>query len=79
MLTGAPGLGKTLAVTTVLKTANCLVISLNANITKTLREIQRIIYEKITNKKCSRPLSTQQIIRELLSNQHRPPVIVYVE
>lgn len=79
MITGAPGLGKTLAVTTVLKTARCMVIALNSNVTKTLREVQEIIYERILGRKSSKSLNTQQMIRELVAEGQTQPILVYVE
>ena len=63
MVTGAPGQGKTLVVSSVLKTANCKVISLNSNLTKTLKEVQEYVYEDLLGKKPSKSLNTQQIIR----------------
>jgi broad-specificity NMP kinase len=43
MLTGAPGAGKTLTANKILSKYNCRVISMNANIVKTLEEVQRVI------------------------------------
>ena len=43
MVTGAPGAGKTLSVNSVLSRRGCKVISMNANIVKTLQEAQRTL------------------------------------
>jgi Cdc6-like AAA superfamily ATPase len=79
MVTGSPGLGKTLSVTHVLKRASCKVIALNANITKSLKEIQQLIYEKLTGKRSKKLLTTQQLIRELMVKKCTEPLIVYIE
>ena len=79
MVTGAPGLGKTLSVTTVLKRVSCRVISMNANLTKSLRQIQNIIYEKMTQKKAKKTLTTPQIIRELINCKKQQPTIIYIQ
>lgn len=44
MITGAPGLGKTLTVRAVLQKVKCAVITLNANMAKSLRDIQNLLF-----------------------------------
>ena len=67
MLTGAPGLGKTLTVTTVLSTIDCMIIPLNSNVNKNLKDVQNIIYEKVMGRKSPKNLTTAQMIREFVS------------
>lgn len=79
MITGAPGLGKTLSVTTILSRISCLVISLNSNVITTLKEVQDIIYENLIGRKSEKPLTTDLIIRELIAAKKTQPVFIYVE
>ncbi len=44
MVTGSPGLGKTLSVTSVLREVRSRVLQFNANLTKTLKDVQQSIY-----------------------------------
>jgi Cdc6-like AAA superfamily ATPase len=79
MVSGSPGLGKTLSVSTVLETTKCEVISFNANRTRTFREVQQKIYEKLLSKRGNSNLTTQQIIRALVEKQVYQTVFVYIE
>lgn len=78
MVTGSPGLGKTLTITSVLKKAECKVIYLNANMTRSLRDIQESIYEELIGKRPNRQLTTHHIIRELIASNCTEPVIIYI-
>lgn len=75
MVTGSPGLGKTESVTRVLSQASCEVVSINANITRSLREVQALIYDRITHRKAPKNLSTQALIREAAGGK---ALIVYI-
>jgi Cdc6-like AAA superfamily ATPase len=68
MVTGSPGLGKTLSVTSVLREVRSRVLQFNANLTKTLKDVQQSIYADLLGRKASRSLTTQQIIRALLES-----------
>lgn len=58
MVTGSPGLGKTVSVGKVLSRTDCPVLSINANMVRSLREVQHLIFEHLTGNKSSRILST---------------------
>lgn len=67
MITGSPGAGKTLSVTYILNkmTQKVKIIRFNANIIKTVRDVQEIICDKMLEIKLGNKLSTAQIIRYL--------------
>lgn len=44
MVTGSPGLGKTVSVGRVVERNYCPVLAINANITRSLREVQQLIF-----------------------------------
>lgn len=44
MVTGSPGLGKSLTVKTVLNSSICQVIEINSNLMKNFKDIQQHIY-----------------------------------
>jgi Cdc6-like AAA superfamily ATPase len=58
MVTGSPGLGKTVSVGKVLSSSDCSVLAINANIVRSLREVQQLIFEHLTGIRPSRILST---------------------
>jgi broad-specificity NMP kinase len=63
MVTGSPGLGKTLSITTILRKAKCKIIAVNAHINKSLKDLQQLIYQKMVGKRANKTLTTQQLIR----------------
>lgn len=51
MITGSPGLGKTLCVGQILNKCSYKVICLNCNVIKSLREVKDILSEQLLPKK----------------------------
>ena len=65
MVTGSPGAGKTLSITSVLADLDYEVIRFNANIIKTVKDVQDIICSQMLGLKKGCTMSTVQIIRML--------------
>ena len=63
MVTGSPGLGKSLTVKTVLNSSTCKIIQINSNLMKNFKDIQQYIYEQIFGKKSQRLVTTQTLMR----------------
>lgn len=84
MVTGSPGAGKTLSVSHVLtklekqKTVD-KVIKFNANIIKTVRDVQEVICTEILGRKFGKDMSTLQIIRLLEEEKIKRKYVLYIE
>lgn len=79
MVTGAPGAGKSLCANSVLSKIDCTIIKLNANIVKTLSEVQEIIAEKLIEKGGGAIKTMPQLIQELNQIEYKSTCIVYIE
>lgn len=77
MITGSPGAGKSLCTNTILSKIKCTIIKMNANIVKTLAEVQVKIAEKLLGETAA--VTAPQIILELQKAQYKQTCIVYIE
>jgi Cdc6-like AAA superfamily ATPase len=77
MVTGSPGAGKTLSINSVLAGCECEVIRLNANLVRTVAEVQALITHKLLGD--DTPRTAPQILRELEEKQYKGTCVVYVE
>jgi Cdc6-like AAA superfamily ATPase len=78
MVTGSPGLGKTVSVSRALAKSLCPVVAVNANICRTLREVQLLIYQRLIGRKPARLLTTQKLARELITHNCTGPLLIYI-
>ena len=65
MVTGSPGAGKTLSVSSILRSRKETKINLNANTTKNIREVNEQICSTLLKRTDGMDLTAFQIIREL--------------
>ncbi len=78
MVTGSPGLGKTASVSRVLARNDCPVLAINANMLRSLRDVQNLIYQHLIGRKPTRTLTTQKLARELVSQRATGPLLIYI-
>ena len=78
MVTGLPGLGKTLTITTTLRQSGVLVIAINAIQAESLQKVQDIIYERLICRPPPKNLTTQKLANSIRGTKG-PPAVVYVE
>jgi Cdc6-like AAA superfamily ATPase len=78
MLTGSPGAGKSLCANTVLARRKMKVIKLNANIVKSLQEVQLIVAGELLGEGGKTPHTASHLVRML---EAHPPqeCVVYIE
>jgi Cdc6-like AAA superfamily ATPase len=78
MLTGSPGAGKSLCANTVLARRKMRVIKLNANIVKSLQEVQLIVAGELLGEGGKTPHTASHLVRML---EAHPPqeCVVYIE
>jgi Cdc6-like AAA superfamily ATPase len=77
MITGSPGAGKTMCANFILSKKNCDIVRMNANMVKTVSEVQAIISDKLLKDDSNR--TAIQIIRELEEADYDKTCIIYIE